>query len=135
MNVPNLEQNRHYYGDTVRFLFMVAAAVMLITLPSFNAILKIPVIVSVATILILTLSAGLTNPKQKWDALINVIISAIGFLVFETFGVLAYQYQNSRESDQVFFVTNIGLGLLFMISLYFSVKTLRGICSQEKPLE
>jgi len=117
----------HYYGDTVRLLFMIAGIIMLVTLPSFSKILNVPVIVSVASILILALSAGLTNPKQKWDATVNVVIASVGFLVFETFGVLAYGQGVISKQGEFFVITNIGLGLLFLVALYFGVKTLRGL--------
>ncbi len=106
---------------------MVAGVIMLVMLPSFNKILNIPIIVSIAGILALGLSAGLTNPKQKWDAIINVVISSIGFLTSETFGVLAYQQEGLNQQGELFVVTNIGLGLLFLMALYYSVKTLRGL--------
>ena len=132
MNMQPREPNTpHYYGDTVRFLFMIAGVIMLITLPSFSRVLDIPVIISVASILVLALSAGLTNPKQKWDAGINVAIASIGFIVFETFGIMAYREGVLGKQGELFVIVNIGLGLLFLIALYFSVKTLRGLYTRE----
>lgn len=128
MTTLTAEKNvMHYYGDTVRFLFLIAAIVMLLMLPMFNEILNIPTIISVASILILGAAAGFTNPKQKWDATINVLVAAAGFLIFESTAVWTYQQQIDSIRAERFFMTNVGLGLLFLIAIYFSIKTLRGL--------
>jgi hypothetical protein len=113
---------------------MLAGVIMLITLPSFSRILNIPVLVSVAGILILALSAGLTNPRLQWVAWANVIVSSIGFLIFETYGILAYNQGTQGAISRIgenFVIINIMLGLMFLISLYFSVRTLRGFYLKE----
>ena len=115
----------HYYGDTVRFLFLIAGVIMLISLPTVSQILNIPIIISVIAILILGLAAGFTNPKQKLDALINVFISAAGFLIFESTAVWTFQKGITTQRLEYFFIANIILGLIFLLALYFSAKTLR----------
>src|SRR3990167_11464789 len=81
----------HYYGDLVRALFLLASFIMLVTLP-FNAD-KLPVslFTSITVILFLSIFAALTNPKQTWTAIINNIISIVGFLALEYYAILAYQ--------------------------------------------
>lgn len=115
----------HYYGDTVRFLFLIAAVIMLVMLPTVSQILNIPIIISVVAILILGLAAGFTNPKQKLNALINVFISATGFLIFESTAVWTYQRGITTERLEYFFIANVALGIIFLLALYFSVKTFR----------
>ncbi len=115
----------HYYGDTVRFLFLIAGVIMLLMLPTVSQILNIPIVVSVVAILALGLAAGFTNPKQKLDALINVFISAAGFLIFESTAVWTYQNGITTDRLQFFFIASITLGLIFLLALYFSVKTFR----------
>ncbi len=115
----------HYYGDTVRFLFLIAGVIMLLMLPTVAQVLNIPIIVSVVAILALGLAAGFTNPKQKLDALINVFISAAGFLIFESTAVWTYQRGITTDRLQFFFIASITLGLIFLLALYFSVKTFR----------
>ncbi len=121
----------HYYGDTVRWLFMIAAIGMLLMLPAVSNILNIPAVVSVIGILILGFAAGFTNPKQLWDAVVNAIISAGGFLMFETVAVWTYQQNFNTAQAERFFLANVGLGLVFLIAIYFSVKTLRGLLLSE----
>lgn len=135
MNQSGQVKFPHYYGDTVRWLFMIAAIGMLLMLPAVNDIINIPAIVSVAGILILGFAAGFTNPKQLWDAGINTAISMIGFLLFETVAVWTYQQHLNTVQAEWFFMANIGLGLLFLLALYFSVKTLRGLLLKDENSE
>lgn len=122
----------HYYGDTVRWLFMVAAIIMALTLPIVHTILNIPIIVSTFCILILGVAAGLTNPNQIWDAAINVIISMAGFLVFDTTAIWIYQQQINTDPLEKFFLASTALGLIFLAAVYFSIKTLRGLIIKER---
>lgn len=114
----------HYYGDIVRMLFLVSAMIMLIGLPVVSNYIAIPAIISVVGILVLGLAAGLTNPKQTWDAAINVAVAIVGFVVFESYAVSLYQ---KLGMDNKFFIANLILGFIFLFAVYFSVKTLRGL--------
>lgn len=120
----NANQLNHYYGDVVRILFMAAALVMLIGLPAIRNYIQIPTFFSVAAMLVLGFTAGLTNPKQIWEAGVNVVISLIGFLVFESYAVWAYQRYSATDK---FFIANLVLGFIFLFATYFSVKTWRGL--------
>jgi hypothetical protein len=125
MNGLNYEiKPAHYYGDVVRILFLAAALVMLITLPAIKDYLNIPAMFSVLVIMILSFVAGLTNPKQIWEAAVNAAISVIGFLVFESYALWAYQHYSATDK---FFITNLILGFVFLFAIYFSTKTLRGL--------
>ncbi|OGE75437.1 MAG: hypothetical protein A3C85_02980 [Candidatus Doudnabacteria bacterium RIFCSPHIGHO2_02_FULL_48_21] len=122
------EKIEHYYGDAVRMLFLVAAIIMLTSLPMFDQYINIPTVFSVLAILILGLAAGLTNPRQIWDAGINMGVSSAGFLVFMTYAVNSYQ----ASTGEKFFLTNLVLGFTFLLSTYFSVKTFRGLFLQRR---
>lgn len=110
----------HYYGNVVRMLFMFAAIIMLTTLPIFNQHLGLPTIFSIISILILGLTAGLTNPLLFWDAWVNVFISCIGFIAVTAYAVKAY-----GQDLPIFLLTNVILSFIFMLAVYLSVKTLR----------
>src|SRR3989344_4070183 len=103
------EKIEHYYGDAVRMLFLVAAIIMLTSLPMFDQYINIPTVFSVLAILILGLAAGLTNPRQIWDAGINMGVSSAGFLVFMTYAVNSFK----RSTGRNFFPPNLDLGLPF----------------------
>lgn len=116
----------HYYGDIVRVLFLVASAVMLVGLPAFMGYTHLPTMVSVFAMLILGCAAGLTSPGQLWSAVLNVVISIFGFMVFEGFAVIAYTNAESFP----FLAANLILGFIFIAAVYYSVKTLRGAYAQ-----
>lgn len=114
----------HYYGGQVRVLFLVAGLVQLLALPYVEEIISIPILVSTVAILLIVFFAGLTNPKQKWVALLNLIASVAGLLVFEYFAVITF---DTSGVVSFFFWINQVLALLFFFALYYSSKTLRGM--------
>ena len=119
----------HYYGDMVRSLFMLAALVMLLTLPFVNKILPVPLLVSILAILFLGIFAAITNPMQKWTSMINVLISVSAFANFVYYTVDSY-YKYSIQS--LLFWTNQTLSIIFLFAIYYSIKTLRGMFLRKK---
>lgn len=124
MKIGNASDLSHYYGDIVRILFLVSGIIMLVGLPDITGYIRIPVFVSILCILILGIAAGLTNPKQIFNAAINTIIASVGFLVFETYAVITYR---DPKANFAYFIANLILGFVFLLATYFSVKTFRGL--------
>ncbi len=119
-----LERTLHYYGDNVRKFFIVGAVIMLVTLPILRDLISIPLMVSLLTILIISIAAGLTNPRYLWVAFLNTVIAGGALLIFEYYAVDAY----ARYSLQnLLFLTNQILAINFLAALYYSVKTIRGM--------
>lgn len=123
-NIVYTAPTKHYYGDIVRVLFLASAILMLVGLPAISNYLHIPTPLSVLSMLVLGLAAGLTNPKQLGDAGLNAIIASVGFVVFESYAVIAFREYGGSDK---FFLSNVVLGFLFMVAVYFSVKTVRGL--------
>lgn len=113
---------KHYYGDVVRFLFLLAAVIMLITLPFLNPNLPVPLILSILIILTIGLVAGVTNPLQKSTSAITTGISSIALVVFEYYAVTTYL---ASSFTNLLFIVNQILALIFLFALYYSTKTLR----------
>lgn len=121
---------RHYYGDAVRFLFMLAAIIMLVTLPFLSGKLPVPIYVSILVILLIGILAGITNPLQKWISVLNAVIAVGASSIFEYYAVkslVAYQVTT------LYFITNQVLAFVFLFALYYSIKTLRAMYLKEKP--
>ena len=118
----------HYYGDLVRALFLLAAIVMLVTLPFVAYLLPVQFFTSIVVILFLSIFAALTNPKQKWTAILNNIVSIVGFLIMEYYAIISF-YQYSVAS--LLFWTNQILSIIFLLSLYYGTKTLRGMLQRK----
>jgi hypothetical protein len=121
---------RHYYGDAVRFLFMLAAIIMLITLPFLSSKLPVSIYVAILVILIISVLAGITNPLQKWISVLNAAIAVGASSVFEYYAVKSFV---NNQVTTLYFVTNQVLAIVFLFALYYSIKTLRAMFLKEKP--
>ncbi|KKQ77373.1 MAG: hypothetical protein UT00_C0013G0004 [Parcubacteria group bacterium GW2011_GWA1_38_7] len=121
---------RHYYGDLVRFLFMLAAIIMLITLPFLIGKLPVPLYISIMVILAIGVLAGITNPLQKWISILNGLISTAALFIFEFYAVNSFSTSGVKT---LYFITNQLLAVVFLFALYYSIKTLRAMFIKETP--
>ncbi|MEK7187499.1 MAG: hypothetical protein AAB691_01465 [Patescibacteria group bacterium] len=112
----------HYYGDTVRRLFVLGAIIMILTLPFFVDEIGQPLIIPLGVILATGIAAGLTSPQNTWSALLNVCVAAGGVIGFEWYAVDWYARYGREE---FFFWTSQTLAAIFLLALYFSLKTIR----------
>ncbi len=115
---------RHYYGDLVRFLFMLAAIIMLVTLPFLMGKLPVPLYISILVILVIGVLAGITNPLQKWISILNGLISTAALFIFEYYAVNSLTISGVKT---LYFITNQLLALVFLFALYYSIKTIRAM--------
>jgi len=123
----NTESNYHYYGDSVRTLFVIGGLIMIVSYPFFSSFISLPIPLSIIGAIALAIFGGLMNPKQKWIMALNTIISIGAFVVFEYYAVYAYLHLSPTESIHVvFFWVNQTLSLLFFFAAYLATKTLRG---------
>lgn len=118
----------HYYGDYVRSVFVLTAGAMLILAPfladKFTGILPF----QIGGALTLACLAGLTNPRKPWVLLADALAAAVGILVFEFLALIAF-----GESAIFIFMFLEGLVLMFLIGLYFSIKTYRAMTLGQIP--
>lgn len=122
----------HYYGDTVRKLFLFAAIIMLFFLPFLTTYIQIPVFMSLLIILSLGIFSGLTNPKIVLIAALDTVIAIGGVLTFGHFAVEAYSFYSL---DSLYFWVNQVLAAIFLVSLYYSTKTIRGFFVNNKDVK
>lgn len=120
----------HYYGDMVRTLFLVGAIIMLLTLPFGPTITNVSSTMVLLVILLLSITAGITNPQQTWINIVNLGISLIAFIVFE-YHALTNDFPSKNELIVPFFINQI-LAIIFLIAIYYSVKTVRGSFLKER---
>ncbi len=114
----------HYYGDTVRKFFLVAGLVLLFAILRDREFLSFYLVVGVFSVLLLTILAGLTNPRMREVIMADVVVSTVMFLLFEYLAVNEY-LQTGDFFDEIFFLRQL-LALVFLIAVYFSTKTYRG---------
>ncbi len=119
----------HYYGDTVRILFVIGAALLFLSqfigepfMTSFSALILA---------VILVVAAGLTNPVQSWIHWINIFLSGISLILFGSIAITRY-----RETGSIFGSTAIVmiLVLVFLFALYSAIRTLRGTLMRDAPV-
>jgi len=111
----------HYYGDIVRRLFIAGGLVMVFTLPFFEHLLPGPYFISILIMLLVGVSAGLTNPTQMWAILLDLVISLFVFVIFEYHAATNYP----DKTEPLYWIIQ-GLAVLFFFALYFSIKSTRG---------
>ncbi|HZS42788.1 MAG TPA: hypothetical protein VFA52_01075 [Candidatus Paceibacterota bacterium] len=110
----------YYYAEPIRVLFFIAAIIMLICFPLFSNVISLNIIFVLFGIMLIIL-AGFTNRKWKTVFYINAILSLFIIAVLEVISL------NLKFSDHPFLVLlNQILALLFVISLYFCLRTIRG---------
>lgn len=117
----------HYYGDKIRVLFIITGILMVITLPYFNSIVHVPVAISLVAILALAVLGGFLNPVQRWIIISDTIASILGFAAFEYYAIETYiRVSPDAQLSIIFYWVNQIFALLFFLSVYLCVKTLRG---------
>ena len=72
----------HYYGDTVRALFLLAGVVVLLASPLDEDIIPYGWSAAIPIALIVVLLAGMTSPRQRFVMAANAAVSAAGLAFF-----------------------------------------------------
>lgn len=116
----------HYYGDTIRGLFMFTGALMVVTLPFFSSLIHMPITISIIAMLALAVLGGFLNPIQKLIIIIDTLVAVLGFIAFEYYAVDTYLNVDPTISSHIyFFWLNQIFALLFFLAVYLCVKTFR----------
>ena len=115
-----LQESEHYYGDTVRKLFLAGAIVMILTYPFFSPFVPQSPAFMIIAIVLLAVMAGTTSPKQHWMAAVDIAVSLFAVVFFENHAITFV-----RTPLTWIFLTDQLLVLIFIIALYLSVKTCR----------
>lgn len=113
----------HYYGDTVRRLFLIGGALVLITVLFDKRFLALYLYVGVIVVLVLTLLAGLTSPTNRQVLIGDTILSGLLYLLFEYAAISAYLA--AERTFDVVFILHQANSFIFLAALYLGSKTLR----------
>lgn len=116
-------KDMHYYGDKVRILYITMSFVMLVSSPFVKNLLPFPAFLSIFAFLLLTIIAGVINPKTKSIIILNFIVSVILVIVFGKEAIITYD----GNIKNIFFLLNFALSIGSLFALYYSSKTVRGI--------
>ena len=114
----------HYYGGIVRMLFITAALVLLVA-SSVGATLPLSGGAAIIHAMVLVVLAGVTNPSQRGIHWVNSAAAFFGAGIFGMSAIAHYRTTRALSDPSFFFVE--ALAILFLISLYYATKTIRGI--------
>ncbi|MEK7519321.1 MAG: hypothetical protein AAB565_00825 [Patescibacteria group bacterium] len=124
----------HYYGDTVRRLFLAAGIIIAFSIPFFSHPIPTSSLISLALVLALVVLAGYTSPRKKEVVAIDALTSALAILVFGTHASLVWSLNYKDWYSTIFFLILITLVIIFIFALYYSVKSFRGMPFKNKPI-
>lgn len=121
--LPPAAVHPHYYGNLIRKNFFFAGFIIMMAALLDSELRSFYLFVGLFGVVGVTILAGLTSPRKRAIMLIDVLVSAIMFLIFEYFAIAAYaRYENF--SDNVFFLRQL-IAVIFLVALYYSTKTMR----------
>lgn len=112
----------HYYGDYVRQIFMLCAAVMLVFSPFLASEMPSALFFEIGGAIIIAILGALTNPSNRMSMLANAIAAGVGILTYELLALNAY-----ASGAMIAFVVREAVAVAFLFALYFSLKTLRNM--------
>ena len=115
---------KHYYGDVSRKLFLAGGILMIVFAPVYPDLLPVNNLFVVTGAVLLSIFAGVTNPKQFWVNVLDVIIATLSFLIFEA---AIFQAYGTLEWFSLEFLVRQSIPVVFFFALYFSSKTVRGM--------
>ncbi len=120
---PARNKIAHYYGDTVRQLFLAGGIMILVVMPFYNNIVPMnPTIVTLFVVTIALAAAATTNTKKS-IIVFDTVLSAVTLIMFETYSIVYY-----LNDGMFLLLIRQGIALIFLFALYYSAKTLRAMC-------
>ena len=110
-----------YLGEHVSRMFLVAGLLFVIALPFFKRDLSSVLLpLSIFGGVLLVFLAAFTSKKYKWTIILDVAVSAFGLIIFSFKSIEAY-----TSYSFLFFLVNLLLAVIFLLSFYFSVSVVR----------
>jgi hypothetical protein len=112
----------HYYGDTVRGLFVIAAILVFAISPRVGTLASGAGVFLVVGAVVLIICAGLTNPRSRAVLIADALASALFSAIFAGAAMDAY-----RMSDAYLCIVETLIAAAMLLGLYFSIKSLRAM--------
>lgn len=123
-SIPSHHQIPHYYGDTVRAIFVVMA-ILLIIAQFMTSLPAVSTALTVGAAIALVVVAGVISPAQKWIHWAAAALSAGGVALFGSAAYGAIRGGTSTFDPALVFV--LALSVLSLVALYLATKTIRGM--------
>lgn len=123
--MENTQEVPHYYGDIVRRLFVAAGVLLFVRIPIEYGLIPELINFLILGVVVVTLFAGLTNPRHRSIAGLDLAIACFASIFFEYLALQSYIATNNFFD--ITFLVRQALAVDFLVALYFSSKTLRGM--------
>ena len=115
----------HYYGDSVRQLFVLSALIFVVVVPLWGDLLPFGAqgaLLQIAIAIGLVILAGFTSPRSMLSIVLDLFAAGIGAFLLEAAAISFYR----TDSWLLFFAREL-VAVMLLFALYFSVKTLRAM--------
>lgn len=119
----------HYYGDLVRKELFFAAFVIMVAALLDAELRNFYLFVGLFGVVGITILAGLTSRNNRFVMVLDTLIAAVMFLVFEYFAIDAFM-QYGDFSHPIFFLRQL-IAVTYLVILYYGTKTTRYYREQE----
>ncbi len=120
-----MKNNLDYYTKATQSVFIVAGILMLVTFPYFFTRFEPAVLSTLAVIVLLAISAGLSSFGSFFTKRLNIAISILA-CALSSYRAMKIFFNNPEEPVMIFsfWVLQI-LSLLFFFAIYFSIRASR----------
>jgi hypothetical protein len=112
----------HYYGDTIRNLFISAGIIYAVAMPLWGNLLPVDTFTGIFMILILVFLAGITNPRSTTLMFVNVFVAGAGVFYLQWAAITFYETQSP-----ILFFLREAVVILLLFAFYHSVKSSRNM--------
>lgn len=102
-----------------RRLLLTGALLMLISLPFMHNQIPVAEEISILFILLLSIISGITQIEEGWISIVDTFVSGASFIFFAYYTVQLFL----QGVLDIFFWINNALGIIFLLSLYFSIQS------------
>lgn len=113
----------HYYGNLIRKHFFFSALLILMAILLDNELRSAYLSNGLLVIIGIIILGGLTSRSNRVIVLVDVLASTALFVIFEYFAISAFLKYESF-SNGIFLLRQF-ISIVFLITLYYSTKTLR----------
>ena len=115
------ESLAHYYGNTVRQLFLAATTVMLLGAPFYVDVFRVQMPFIVLGAIVLVMLAALTSPQSRSVMMANAVAAGAGATLYEFWALAGFDTSLFQS-----FLRQLP-ALILILAFYFSLKTYRAM--------
>ena len=125
-----LPKMKYYYGNVIRQASLIGCAFLLLAIPLDTELLYLYLYGGVFVIFVMVVLAALTNPRVMKFIIADAAISGFLFILFQYLAISGFIHTGNILSVQ--FILRELIAISFLVSMYYSIKTLRWMYFADK---